>query len=60
MPDLETTILNPSTAPNPLGAYFHSVNVSPGKDYPPNTLLIISGLIHEEFKVEIKAMAALP
>ncbi|PKB83069.1 MAG: hypothetical protein BZY88_03110 [SAR202 cluster bacterium Io17-Chloro-G9] len=34
--------------------------VFPGKDYPANTLLIISGLISEEFLVEIKAVAALP
>ncbi|PKB64452.1 MAG: hypothetical protein BZY80_02525 [SAR202 cluster bacterium Io17-Chloro-G2] len=138
MPDLERTILNPSTVTQPLGAYSHSVTVSPGKlvyiagqvavdqngdpvgtgdvkaqtrqvfenlsailtaagasftnvvefttylvgrasvqpfvdarteifptifpgkDYPPNTLLIISGLVREEFLVEIKAVAALP
>lgn len=138
MPDLERTILNPSTMARPLGPYSHSVRVSPGKllfiagqvavdkngnavgpgdvkaqtqqvfqnlaailseagasfsnvvefttylvgrdavqpfvearneifptifpgeDYPPNTLLIISGLVREEFLVEIKALAALP
>jgi len=138
MPDLERTILNPSTMAGPLGPYSHSVRVSPGKllfiagqvavdkngnavgpgdlkaqtqqvfqnlaailseagasfsnvvefttylvgrdavqpfvearneifptifpgeDYPPNTLLIISGLVREEFLVEIKALAALP
>ncbi len=138
MPNLERTILNPSTVTNPLGAYSHSVLVSPGKllfiagqvavdpngnpvgkddviaqtrqvfqnlagvlngagasfsnvvefttylvgresvqpfvearteifptiypdrDYPPNTLLIISGLVREEFLVEIKAVAAIP
>ena len=138
MPNLERTIINPSTVTNPLGAYSHSVIVSPGKllfiagqvavdrngnpvgigdvkaqtrqvfqnlagvlsgagasfsnvvefttylvgresvqpfvearteifptiypgrDYPPNTLLIISGLVREEFLVEIKAVAALP
>ena len=137
MPDLERTILNPSEVTSPLGAYSHSVLVSPGKllfiagqvavdrngnpvgagevkaqtrqvfqnlagvlsgtgasfsnvvefttylvgresvqpfiearndifptiypgrDYPPNTLLIISGLVREEFLVEIKAVAAL-
>jgi enamine deaminase RidA (YjgF/YER057c/UK114 family) len=32
----------------------------PGGDYPPNTLLIINGLVREEFLVEIKAVAALP
>ena len=34
--------------------------IFPGKDYPANTLLIISGLILEELLVEIKAVAALP
>jgi len=138
MTNLVRTILNPSTVTNPLGAYSHSVTVSPGKllfiagqvavdrngnpvgagdvkaqtrqvfqnlagvlsgagasfsnvvefttylvgreavqpfiearteifptiypcrDYPPNTLLIISGLVREDFLVEIKAVAALP
>ena len=32
----------------------------PEGDFPPNTLLVISGLVREEFLVEIKAMAALP
>jgi enamine deaminase RidA (YjgF/YER057c/UK114 family) len=32
----------------------------PKQDYPPNTLLIVSGLVREEFLVEIKAVAALP
>jgi enamine deaminase RidA (YjgF/YER057c/UK114 family) len=32
----------------------------PNGDYPPNTLLIIDGLVREEFLVEIKAIAALP
>ncbi len=32
----------------------------PDGDFPPNTLLVISGLVREEFLVEIKAMAALP
>ena len=32
----------------------------PDGDYPPNTLLIINGLVREEFLVEIKAVAALP
>ena len=31
----------------------------PNADYPPNTLLVISGLVREEFLVEIKAVAAL-
>ena len=35
-------------------------NIFPRKDYPPNTLLINSGLVHKESKVEIKALAALP
>ena len=34
--------------------------IYPDRDYPPNTLLIISGLVREEFLVEIKAVAALP
>ncbi len=32
----------------------------PEGDFPPNTLLVISGLVREEFLVEIKALAALP
>ncbi len=32
----------------------------PDGDYPPNTLLIIDGLVQEELLVEIKAVAALP
>ena len=32
----------------------------PNGDYPPNTLLIVAGLVREEFLVEIKAIAALP
>ena len=28
-------------------------------DYPPNTLLVVDGLVREEFLVEIKAVAAL-
>ena len=32
----------------------------PNGDYPPNTLLVISGLVQEELLVEIKAVAALP
>jgi enamine deaminase RidA (YjgF/YER057c/UK114 family) len=32
----------------------------PSADYPSNTLLIIDGLVSEEFLVEIKAVAALP
>lgn len=32
----------------------------PAGDYPPNTLLIIDGLVRPEFLVEIKAVAALP
>ena len=37
---------------------FHSL--FPDGDYPPNTLLIIDGLVQEELLVEIKAVAALP
>ena len=32
----------------------------PNGDYPPNTLLLIGGLVHEDMLVEIKAVAALP
>ena len=32
----------------------------PDADYPPNTLLIVAGLVREEFLVEIKAVASLP
>ncbi len=32
----------------------------PSGDYPPNTLLIISGLARPEFRVEVSAMACLP
>jgi len=32
----------------------------PGGDYPPNTLLIISGLVREEILLEIATTAALP
>ncbi len=32
----------------------------PDGDYPPSTLLVVSGLASEEYKVEIKAVAALP
>ncbi len=34
-------------------------SIFPNGDYPPNTLLIISGLVQEELLVEIKAVAAL-
>jgi enamine deaminase RidA (YjgF/YER057c/UK114 family) len=32
----------------------------PNADYPPNTLLVVAGLVQEELLVEIKAVAALP
>ena len=32
----------------------------PEGDFPPNTLLVVNGLVREEFLVEIKAVAALP
>ena len=32
----------------------------PNADYPPNTLLVISGLVRPEFLLEIKCVAALP
>lgn len=31
--------------------------IYPGGTYPPNTLLIVAGLVHEEFVVEIEAIA---
>ena len=34
--------------------------IFPNGDYPPNTLLVVEGLVREEFLVEIKAVAALP
>jgi enamine deaminase RidA (YjgF/YER057c/UK114 family) len=35
-------------------------DIFPYGDYPPNTLLVVDGLVREEFLVEIKAVAALP
>ena len=32
----------------------------PDGDYPPNTLLVVDGLVREEFLLEISAIAALP
>jgi enamine deaminase RidA (YjgF/YER057c/UK114 family) len=32
----------------------------PQGDYPPNTLLVIDGLVRDDFLVEISAIAALP
>ena len=34
--------------------------IFPEGDYPPNTLLVIDGLVREEFLVEVSAVAALP
>ena len=34
--------------------------IFPNRDYPPNTLLVIDGLVREEFLVEVSAIAALP
>ncbi len=34
--------------------------IFPDGDYPPNTLLVVDGLVREEFLLEIKAVAALP
>ena len=34
--------------------------IFPDGDYPPNTLLVVDGLVREDFLVEIKAVAALP
>ncbi len=35
-------------------------SIFPGGDYPPQTTLIVAGLVHEELLVEIKAVAVLP
>lgn len=35
-------------------------DIFPNGGYPPNTLLVVDGLVREEFLVEIKATAALP
>ena len=35
-------------------------NIYPNGDFPPNTLLVVAGLVNEDFLVEIKAVAALP
>ena len=34
--------------------------IFPEGDYPPNTLLVIDGLVREEFLVEVSAVASLP
>ena len=34
--------------------------IFPNEDYPPNTLLVVDGLVREEYLLEIKAVAALP
>ncbi len=34
--------------------------IYPEGDFPPNTLLVVAGLVNEDFLVEIKAVAALP
>ena len=34
--------------------------IFPNADYPPNTLLIVDGLVREDLLVEVKAVAALP
>ncbi|MDP6550459.1 MAG: RidA family protein, partial [Dehalococcoidia bacterium] len=34
--------------------------IFPNADYPPNTLLVVAGLVREEFLVEIEAVAVLP
>ena len=33
--------------------------IYPNSDYPPNTLLVIDGLVREEFLIEVEAIAAL-
>ena len=32
----------------------------PDKDFPPNTLIVVAGMVNEDFLVAIKAIAALP
>jgi enamine deaminase RidA (YjgF/YER057c/UK114 family) len=32
-------------------------DIYPNGEYPPNTLLVVAGLVHEEFVVEIEALA---
>ena len=32
----------------------------PGKDYPPDTVVLVEGLYREDFLIEVKATAALP
>ena len=34
--------------------------IFPNRNFPPNTLLIVAGLVNEGFPIEIKAVAALP
>ena len=34
--------------------------IFPDGDYPPNTLLVVDGLVREEFLLEVSAIAALP
>ena len=34
--------------------------IFPGQQFPPNTFLIIDGLLHEDYLVEISVTAALP
>ena len=34
--------------------------IFPNADFPPNTLLIVEGLVREDLLVEVKAVAALP
>lgn len=34
--------------------------IFPDRDYPANTLLIVDGLVQEDFLIEIKAIAVLP
>jgi len=35
-------------------------DIYPNGDFPPNTLLVVAGLVNEDFLVEIKAVAVLP
>ena len=35
-------------------------SIFPDADYPPNTLLVVDGLVREEFLLEVSAIAVLP
>jgi len=39
--------------------HHHYPTMFPNRSYPPNTLLIVNGLAHDDFRVEVQAIAAL-